>query len=202
MSNTRVLLASTSRHRRALLDEVGLSGVASVAPLCDEVVEDPSIEPEELVRLLSIRKAESLSEAHPEALIIGSDQVVELDGAILGKPGTAERAVDQLMRLAGREHRLLTGICVHEPASGKSEVAVAVHRMRMRALDRERLARYVAADGPVDCAGSYRIESMGATLFESMEGEDYTAIVGLPLCHLGRLLDLFGVTLLDLALEG
>jgi septum formation protein len=201
MSNWNLILASTSRHRRALLHQAGLGHLTCVAPRCDENVDGLEISPSEQVALLARRKAESVGVAYPGALIIGSDQVVELDGEVLGKPGSAERAVEQLARLSGRSHRLLTGLCVHEPSTGRSEVAVSEHVMSMWPFTREQLRRYVELDQPLDCAGSYRVESAGVTLFESMRGEDYTAIVGLPMCLLARLLTLFGVTLLDITRE-
>ncbi len=191
----RLVLASTSRHRRALLERIGLD-ITACAPRCDESV-DEGIPPDEMVEILSRRKAESVADDHADALIIGSDQVAEIDGRVLGKPGTAERAVDQLVSLSGREHRLLTGLCVHDPETGRSEVGLTIHRMCMWPFDRARLSRYVARDQPIDCAGSYRIESSGVALFESMSGEDYTAIVGLPICLLSRLLRHYGVTLMD-----
>lgn len=190
-----LVLASTSRHRRALLERAGLSYTAC-APRCDEDADDAT-GPEDLVQILARRKAESLASEYPEALIVGSDQVVEIDGRVLGKPGTAEGAVAQLAMLSGREHRLLTGLCVLAPSEQRSEVGLATHRMRMWPLDTARLTRYVARDNPLDCAGSYRVEAAGITLFESMAGDDFTAIVGLPLCLLARLLRRFDVTLLD-----
>ena len=199
MSNRRIVLASTSRHRRALLERAGLHDVLCVAPRCDEAIDEDVVPPRAMVRQLAERKARSVAADYPDALVLGADQVVELDGRALGKPGTAERAVEQLLALAGREHRLLTGLCVYEPRSGRSEVDVDVHRMTMWPLDRARLERYVALDQPLDCAGAYRVESTGVTLFSSMAGDDFTAIVGLPLCRLAALLDRFGVTLLDLA---
>lgn len=197
MSNRNILLASTSRHRRTLLERAGLGAVTCVAPRCDEEV-DAGAEPVEIVQSLAERKARSVASAHPEALIIGADQVVELDGVVLGKPGTAERALEQLFSLAGREHRLLTGICVYEPRTDRCEVGLDVHRMHMWPLDQERLRRYIAHDRPLDCAGSYRVESAGVALFQAMSGEDYTAIVGLPLCQLAALLARFEITLVDL----
>jgi septum formation protein len=192
----RLVLASTSQHRRALLDRLGVPYEA-LAPRCDEAVAGV-VAPEDLVRLLSRRKAESLGSEVPDALVVGSDQVVEVEGEVLGKPGSPERALDQLLRLAGREHRLLTGLCVHDPETGRSEVALDVHRMQMWPLSREQLARYVEWDRPVDCSGAYRVEAAGALLFERMAGEDHTAIVGLPVTLLAGLLRRFGVTLLDL----
>ena len=197
MSNRPLVLASTSRHRRALLERAGLGAVRCVAPTSDEAIDEAGVAPTDLVRRLAERKARSVAAAHPDALILGCDQVAEVDGRVLGKPGTAERALEQLLSLAGREHRLLTGLCVHEPATGRTELAVDVHRMTLWPLDRARLERYVAIDQPLDCAGSYRVEAAGITLFSSMAGEDFTAIVGLPLCRLAELLGRFGVTLLD-----
>jgi len=198
MGNRNIVLASTSRHRRELLQRAGLGAVICVAPTSDEEVDDETITPLALVETLAERKARSVGSSFPEALIIGADQVVELEGAVLGKPGTEARAVDQLLALSGREHRLLTGLCVFEPRTGRVEVGVDVHCMKMWPLGRSRLERYVTYDQPLDCAGSYRVESAGVTLFQSMAGEDFTAIVGLPLCQLSELLSRFGVTLFDL----
>lgn len=197
MSNRNILLASTSRHRRALLERAGLGAVTSVAPQCDEEV-GAGIAPVDLVTSLAERKARSVASSHPESLIIGADQVVELDGVVLGKPGTAERALEQLLSLSGREHKLLTGICVYDPSTDRCEVGVDVHRMHMWPLDERRLRNYIVYDNPLDCAGSYRVESAGVALFRAMEGEDYTAIVGLPICRLAELLARFEITLVDL----
>lgn len=197
MSNPSIVLASTSRHRRALLERAGLGTVICVAPQCDEVV-DAGTTPVKLVTSLAERKARSVASSHPEALVIGADQVVELDGVVLGKPGTPERALEQLVSLSGREHKLLTGICVYEPSTDRCEVGLDVHRMHMWPLDQERLRRYIDYDKPLDCSGSYRVESAGVALFRAMAGDDYTAIVGLPLCQLAALLARFEITLVDL----
>lgn len=202
MGKQKIVLASTSRHRRGLLRRAGLTTLSCVAPRCDEEVDDPQIRADDLVRLLSRRKTESVGGQFPDALIIGSDQVVELDGQILGKPGTPDKALAQLQALVGREHRLVTGVCVFSQVQGRSEVALDVHRMKMWPLDRARLERYIALDQPLDCAGSYRVEAAGITLFESMTGDDFTAIVGLPLCTVAELLARFGVTLLDAVAPG
>lgn len=192
----RLVLASTSRYRRQLLGRLGVPFEA-VAPACHE--ENPDgLPPLELARELSIRKARAVSIS--SGLVIGSDQVVDLDGEVLGKPGTAERAVDQLCRLAGREHRLITGVAVRDAADGRLEVDVDVHRLTMRALDRATLAAYVAHDQPLDCAGSYLLERRGIALFERIEADpdtaDDTAIIGLPLQKLCRLLRRFGYDVL------
>jgi len=190
MTRRPLVLASTSRYRRALLDRLGLPYEAR-APLYEEE-HDLGLPPDQLVVELARRKAESLARVCPDALVIGADQVAELDGAVLLKPGTVERAVEQLGRLAGRTHRLLTGVAVHDARSGLSEVALDVHRMTLRPLRESQLRAYVARDQPTDCAGAYKVEEAGIALFEAMEGRDFTAIVGLPLTVVVTLLGRFG----------
>ena len=166
----------------------------SVAPDCDESNPD-SMAPLQLVRHLALAKARSVHA--PGALIIGSDQVVDLDGEVLGKPGTATRAVAQLERLAGRTHRLITAVAVVEADTGRAEVDVDVHELTMRSLDRETLVRYVAHDAPLGCAGSYMLERRGVALFDRIDADpdtaDDTAIIGLPLMKLLRMLRRFGL---------
>jgi len=187
----RLVLASTSRYRHELLTRLGLPFEA-VAPRYAEE-HDLDLAPERLVVELAARKAESLGADYADGLIIGSDQVAEIDGEILTKPGTPERALAQLERLAGREHRLLTGLVVFEPKTKRSERTLDVHTLRLRALSRSQLRTYVEDESPLDCAGSYKIEGRGIALFESMRGDDYTGIIGLPLTRLVELLARFGV---------
>tara|TARA_R110002096_G_scaffold44526_13_gene120540 strand:+ start:130795 stop:131313 length:519 start_codon:yes stop_codon:yes gene_type:complete len=132
---------------------------------------------------LATAKAASLREQFPTAHIIGSDQIAELDGHILHKPETEERAIQQLGRLAGQTHNLHTAIALHSP-DGTVQTAVDVHKMHMRALGSDELRRYVQADQPLDCCGSYKIESLGISLFERIEGDDFTAITGMPMLAL------------------
>jgi septum formation protein len=111
--------------------------------------------------------------------VLGADQLVDLDGDVLGKPGSAEGARSQLRRLAGRVHRLITAVAL--VGGEEPEVALDVHRMSVRALDDAEIGRYVAADDPAGCAGSYKVERLGIALFDRIDGGDATAIVGLPL---------------------
>lgn len=131
---------------------------------------------------LARAKAERVFEAYPDALVVGSDQVATLDGQRLDKPGSADRAIDQLRRLRGRQHQLLTAVAIRHPG-GLAEF-VDVTRLCMRDLDDGEIDRYVAADQPLDCAGSYKIESLGISLFAAIDSEDQTAIQGLPLLRL------------------
>lgn len=187
-----IVLASTSKYRRALLEAAGIAHVA-IAPDFDEDHALP-MPPEQKVVAFARGKAESVAHAHPDAVIVGSDQIPELDGRILTKPGSVEAAREQLRALSGRTHRLLTAVAVH--ARGRTESGVVEHRMRMRALTRAQIDEYVARDRPLDCAGAYRVEAAGALLFEAMDGPDHTAIVGLPLTLVAALCARVGVDVL------
>lgn len=188
-----LILASTSPYRRALLDRLGVPFTAR-APACDEeALKDPALAPQALAEALAEAKARSIADQEPQAVVIGSDQVCEVEGRILGKPGTAERAVDQLLALQGREHRLVTAMTVIAPGVVHSHTDVT--RLRMRPLDRDALERYVARDQPLDCAGAYKLEAAGISLFERIASEDASAITGLPLLALTRILAGFGFRL-------
>ncbi|MEZ4394025.1 MAG: nucleoside triphosphate pyrophosphatase [Polyangiales bacterium] len=194
----RLVLASTSRYRRALIQRLGVE-VTCVAAACDEEALKRGLDhlpvPQRAVSLARA-KAESVARLFPDALIIGSDQIAELDGEALDKPGTPARAVAQLARLSGRAHRLHTAVAVHHAPSGRTEVELEGHTLTLRALSRAAIERYVARDAPLDCCGSYRVESLGIALFEGIEGADPTAIEGLPLMRLTALLADFGVDVL------
>lgn len=192
MSAPELVLASTSRYRRALLDRLGVP-YRALAPLVDERALEPrGASVEEVVLTLARAKADEVAGREPRALVLGSDQAIELDGEILGKPGTRERAVEQLARLSGRTHRIVTAVALWRPG-GEVHTHVDVHRMTMRALDRTALEAYVALEDPVDCAGAYKIESKGLTLFEAVEGRDYTAVIGLPLLAVVTMLEAAGL---------
>lgn len=189
----RLVLASTSRYRAELLRRLGVA-FEVVAPGVDEEAfkaADPAAD--QLVRELALAKARAVAARCGDAIVIGSDQCAELDGAILGKPGTAERAAAQLAALSGRTHRLWTGVALVDGRTGTARSHVDCHELSMRALDAAAIARYVESDLPLDCAGSYKIESLGIALFERVEGSDFTAITGLPLTVVVRMLAELGV---------
>ena len=182
-----LILASTSRYRRALMDQLGVPYQA-LAPAYEEEHDLP-LPPQELVVALARKKAQSLKDQlPPDALIIGSDQVAEFEGEILFKPQSVERCEAQLAKLSGKVHRLLTGVAVYDNKSQRMESCLDIHHMHMRTLSTEEIRNYVAAEQPLDCAGSYKIEGPGIALFSSMKGEDYTGIVGLPLTRVVDLL--------------
>ncbi|WP_205679137.1 Maf family protein [Aquisphaera insulae] len=177
-----LVLASTSPYRRELLARLGIPFRCVPPPFDESAFPREGLAPRALAERLAEEKARSVAAIEPDAVVIGSDQLVAIDGEVLGKPGTPDRAIDQLARLSGRTHELLTAVVV--TSAGGVERYLDRTRMTMRALDRAAIERYVAADRPLDCAGSYRLEDRGIALFEAIEGEDYTAIVGLPLIRL------------------
>jgi septum formation protein len=186
-----VVLASTSRHRRHLLDALGVPYLAA-AP---RFVEDHALPlaPRGMALAFARGKAESLAGEHPDALIIGSDQVPDLDGRMLAKPADEAAAVEQILALAGRTHLLHTAVAVHSPREGRTESTVVEYALRMRPLDRARAVAYVARERALDCAGAYRIDGkVGPLLFEEISGPDHTAVIGLPLLATARLLAAFG----------
>ena len=193
-----LVLASTSPYRRALLDRLGIPFRCEPSGVHEEP--GPGEPPEALVRRLARAKAEAVAVLRsPEALVIGSDQVAELDGEILCKPGTEPAALAQLERLSGRTHRLLTAVYVLGLELGYRGEWLEVTELSMRAWSREELAAYVARDRPLDCAGSYRLERLGVVLFDGLSGLDPTAVEGLPLMALSRLLGDAGICLLATA---
>jgi septum formation protein len=182
-----LVLASTSTYRRELMDRLGVPYLATPHLIDERAAEPPGAGPDAIARTLARLKADSLAALHPGAHILGSDQVVDVDGRTLGKPGTPEAACAQLAALAGRAHRLVTAVCLRSP-DGQHQEALDVHVMHVRALDAGEIARYVARDAPLDCAGSYRIEAGGIALLERIEGADFTAIIGMPLITVAAML--------------
>ncbi len=177
-----LILASTSPYRKALLEQLGLP-FQCMAPLFDEECwKDSDLAPVELVTELAQQKALSIAVSHPQAVVVGSDQMAVSEGKLLGKPGSREGAMEQLSALSGKSHELLTAVALCH----KSQVITFLNRTRlsMRNLDLEQIERYVDADEPWDCAGAYKIESRGISLFEEIETQDHTAIQGLPLMEL------------------
>ncbi len=197
MPNRQLVLASTSPYRRVLMDRLRIPYETTTPPF-DEVV-DLHTDARAQIEAFAHGKAASVAAAFPDALIIGSDQGLIAFGELLGKPGTVEKAEAQLARLAGGTYDLVTAVCLLDARSGQCEHAIDVHRLVFRSLGAEEIAAYVAIDQPVDCAGSFKIESLGVTLFEAVEGNDPTAIEGLPLITLVGLLHRAGFDVLRAA---
>ncbi len=193
MPQRHVVLASSSPYRRGQLAQLGLRFEA-IAPDIDETPREGEV-PAALVRRLAREKAAAIQPHRPTALIIGSDQLAVCAGRVYGKPGNAERAFTQLRAAAGRRVDFLTALCVRDAARGLERLDLAVTRVRLRPLSDGEIRRYVAADRPFDCAGSLRSESLGPALCESIESDDPTALLGLPLIRLCAALRSLGVTL-------
>lgn len=188
-----LILASTSRHRRHLMERLGMPFTA-VAPGVDETrsFREPV---EQLVKRLSRAKAEAVAAAHPGALIIGSDQAAERDGEILGKPGDHATAVAQLKAASGKYMKFHTGLCVIDTRDGRIQEYTDVTRVAFRKLTDGEIERYLQAEKPYDSAGSFKSESLGITLFEGIESSDPSALIGLPLIALCGFLRVAGVEL-------
>lgn len=182
-----LILASTSPYRRAQLEQLGLR-FETEAPGVDEGSAQASGRaPEKVALELAEAKAAAVGRRRPEAVVIAGDQLVELDGAILGKPGTEDAAIAQLSALRGRTHALHTAVAVW--ADGRaSNRHLETARLTLRRLDEAAIRRYVAFDRPLDCAGAYKFERSGIALFERVEVADPSAITGLPLMAVVRLL--------------
>lgn len=189
----RLVLASSSRYRRELLARLTIPYEA-VSPDIDESAR-PEETPAALVQRLSFEKAAALRARFPQHLIIGSDQVAVCDGEVLTKPGTVERAHGQLRQQSGRTVEFLTGLCLLNSASGVHHLDIAVTRVTFRTLSEAEIARYVAQEKPLECAGSFRSEALGISLFESVDSDDPTALIGLPLVRLCGMLRKEGVNL-------
>jgi septum formation protein len=174
-------LASTSRYRRELLARLGLSFEVA-APRVEEA-RLPDEAPEALARRLAAAKAAAVAGQRPGHVVIGSDQVAALGDRVLCKPGTPERAIEQLRAASGRSVHFLTAVAVQHP-DGRQELHVDHTRVDFRVLTDAQIERYVALDAPLDCAGSFRSEGLGVRLFERLETEDPAALVGLPLVWL------------------
>lgn len=186
----QLILASSSPHRAALLKRLRLPFEA-IAPGVDESPRDGEA-PHELAVRLARDKAASIAVRHPGAIVIGSDQVVVHDGRLADKPGNAQRAARQLGAFSGDTVQFLTAVVVMRNVKEVVGQSVVETRVEFRSLDDDEIERYLVADEPYDCAGSFRAESLGPALFESAFSQDPTAIIGLPLIETARLLRLAG----------
>jgi septum formation protein len=189
-----LILASTSPYRRELLARLGLPFEVA-DPQTDETPL-PGESPEALALRLSERKARAVASNFPGALIIGSDQVATVDGKIYGKPGTHERAVEQLRELSGKTVNFFTGLCLLNTRTGSAEVCGVSTLVSFRELNTQEIESYLKREPAYNCAGSAKSEGLGIALLRSMQGDDPNALVGLPLIALCNLLRNQGVTIL------
>jgi septum formation protein len=187
-----LILGSTSVYRRQLLSRLGVAFRCEASGVDEDAFKQRGLSPDALAQVLAREKALQVSSRFPGAVVIGSDQVAELDGMVFDKPGTVERACAQLAQLQGRTHRLISAVCVVD-ASGALHEFVNVYVLTMRKLTTGQIARYVERDQPLDCCGSFRMESLGVALFSEVVGTDPTSIEGLPLMQLTEVLSSLGV---------
>lgn len=186
MKSSRLVLASSSPYRRELLEKLGIE-FAWAAPAINEtpVKGEP---PEQLALRLSQQKAEALSGTFRNHLIIGSDQVAHLSGKILGKPMTHNAAVLQLRACSGKEVKFVTGLCLLNSATSHIQLTIDTYSVKFRRLTDEQIENYLRRERPYDCAGSFKSEALGVSLFEWMKGKDPNTLIGLPLIELTNML--------------
>ncbi|NBS46649.1 MAG: septum formation inhibitor Maf [Betaproteobacteria bacterium] len=189
-----VILASTSRYRRELLERLQLPFRVE-SPEVDETPA-PGESPKALALRLARAKAHAVAQRHPQAVVIGSDQVADLDGQALGKPGTHARAVGQLQRMRGQTVVFQTAVAVLCVATGYESVDLAAVKVRFRALSDAEIEAYLRAEQPYDCAGSAKSEGLGIALLDEIVNDDPSALVGLPLIRTARMLREAGIPLL------
>ena len=190
-----LVLGSSSRYRQELLQRLRIPFSIAVpdvdeTPLAGEA-------PAALAMRLALAKARAVASVFPQAVVIGSDQVADLDGMPLGKPGTHERAVAQLRQMRGRTVIFQTAVAVVCLASGFEQTALAAVKVRFRQLSDEVIENYLQAEQPYDCAGSAKSEGLGIALLEAIDSDDPTALIGLPLIRTCHLIEAAGIRLLD-----
>jgi septum formation protein len=190
----QIILASTSVYRRELLERLRLPFTV-IASHVDEAAL-PGETPEALARRLALAKAQAVAAQHPECLVIGSDQVADLNGEALGKPGTHDRAVAQLQRMRGQTVIFQTAVAVVCQATGFAQTELAPVKVQFRDLSDAQIERYLLAEQPYDCAGSAKSEGLGIALLAHIGNDDPTALVGLPLIRTCHLLEAAGLAVL------
>lgn len=190
----RLILASSSPFRRELLARLRLP-FETLNPAADESLLPDEDAPASVARLAEL-KARSVAARQSGALIIGSDQLAVLEGEILGKPGDHERAVNQLIRASGQTVTFYTGLCLLDSSSQRLQSEVIPFWVVFRSLNSRQIEGYLRRERPYNCAGSFKSEGLGIALFESLQGEDPTSLIGLPLIRLIRMLEAEGVEIL------
>ena len=190
----KLVLASTSPYRKALLDRLQLDYTCASPDIDESPRANESVE--EMVGRLAQNKAEAVAASHPDALIIGSDQSAELNGRPLSKPGNFPNAVKQLQAASGKRVVFQTGLCLLNALSGHVQTACVPYTVVFRQLTIEMIEHYLNKEQPFNCSGSFKSEGLGIALFEKFEGEDPNALIGLPLIKLTQFLENEGFSVL------
>ena len=191
---TRLILASTSPYRRELLQRLRWPFEVQAPPV-DETAR-PGEQPAHLARRLALDKAQAVARLHPDAVVIGADQVADLDGVALGKPGNHARAVAQLQALRGRSVVFYSAVAVVRASTGFAQVCTVPVTVRFRPLGDDEIAHYLRTETPYDCAGSAKCETLGIALLDAIDSDDPTALIGLPLIRTCALLRAAGIDVL------
>jgi septum formation protein len=192
-TKTALVLASSSPRRRELLQTLGNPFTIQTSDV-DETT-GPGLSPKEVVEELAMRKARAVAATRKEGIVLGSDTIVVLDDQILGKPADEADAFRMLSMLQGREHTVYSGVALVDAATGQAEVSHSHTQVRIRPLSETEIKSYISTREPMDKAGSYAIQGIGATIVEGITG-DYFTVVGLPLCLTANMLSRFGITVL------
>jgi septum formation protein len=195
ISLMKLILASTSPYRRALLERLQVEFLCDSPDIDESPLEGESVE--NMVVRLAKFKAEAVTAKYPDALIIGSDQSAVLEGEILTKSGNYETAVRQLQKASGKRIVFQTGLCLLNTQSGNTQTACVPYTVVFKPLTQEMIEHYLKKEQPYNCAGSFKSEGMGIALFEKFEGEDPNALIGLPLIKLIEMLENEGFSVLD-----
>jgi len=183
----KLVLASTSPFRKKILEKLGLP-FETINPEADETRLDDE-PPEQLVQRLAQAKAQAVADHCTDALVIGSDQVAVIEGDILGKPGSHDKAVKQLQRASGKTVRFYTGLCLLNSKTGKSQLEAVPFDVVFQTLTDSQIENYLDKEKPYNCAGSFKSEALGIALFEKLQGDDPNTLMGLPLIRLVRMLE-------------
>lgn len=186
-----IILASSSPYRRQLLDKLGISYDCAKPDIDESAL--PSETADELVARLALEKAEAVAQQHPKALIIGSDQVATLNNTITTKPLNHDKAVSQLEAASGQSVVFSTGLCLLNTHTGQHQLSVNHFKVHFLSLSRGQIESYLHKEKPYDCAGSFKSEGLGITLFSQLEGSDPNSLIGLPLIELTAMLRKEGV---------
>ena len=194
LQNSReIILASNSPFRKALLQRLNISFTRS-SPDIDETPKDNEL-PEAYVKRLSLEKAQAVAKTHPDALIIGSDQCSVLNDLIRGKPGNHENAILQLTESSGKRVSFLTGLCLYDGKDESYQLEMVPYHVDFRELSASEIESYLNQEKPYSCAGSFKSEGLGITLFKRLDGDDPSALIGLPLIRLSAMLRSKGLRL-------
>ena len=192
-----IILASSSPYRKALLERLGITFECISPDVDEDRYKNEISDPIKLAQVLGQVKAQVIAEKYPDSIVIGSDQLGHLEGNILSKPHNHENAFKQLKTMQGKEHQLITSVTISH--LGNSTTFTNITKLKMKELSDEQINFYLRKDKPFDCAGSYKLELCGIALFESIQTDDQTAIIGLPLLETARTLCNLGVVIPPLA---